>query len=409
MAEMLKDSVDAIVTDPPYGLNFMNKEFDKLGESKPMQAWHERWAREVLRVLKPGGHLIAAGGTRTFHRLVCALEDAGFEIRDTVSHVYGSGFPKSKSMKDIGRPELGTALKPAFEPWTLARKPIAEGSVAKNILKHGTGAINVDASRVNGIPESPGTTPPTHNGNGVTHGTMTRTKYEQPSERWPANILLSHSEQCVRTGTKRVRGSQLDHLCSSESNSGIYQPMEKVHKNGHTDPDGTEEVEAWECVDECPVRLLDEQSGSRPGSHDQRFDTKSDNAVYGKLGPQLGGYSGHKDKGGASRFFKTFEPDPSPGFFYCAKASRRERTTDGTVENSHPTVKPLALMRYLVKMVTPPGGTVIDPFAGSGSTLVAAIQEGFDCVGIEREEEYAQIARARVDHAREQTEDKLFA
>src|SRR5215212_2517006 len=156
MRGMPENSVDSVVTDPPYGLAFMNKHWDTVD-----QGWHEAWAREALRVLKPGGYLLAFGGTRTYHRLACAIEDVGFEIRDSISWLYGSGFPKSKNVGN----GWGTALKPAHEPIVMARKPLSAKSVARNVLEHGTGAINVDASRVDG-------------------------------KRWPANLTLSHHEDC---------------------------------------------------------------------------------------------------------------------------------------------------------------------------------------------------------------------
>ena len=291
--QLLDDnSVDAIVTDPPYGLAFMGKKWDYDVPSE------ELW-RQCFRVLKAGGHMLCFAGTRTQHRMAVRIEDAGFEIRDMIAWVYGSGFPKSLDVSKaidkaagaerevVGKgisgktaiwqeqggmgdfnitapatPEAkqwqgwGTALKPAFEPITMARKPLI-GTVAENVLQHGTGAINVDGCRV--------------------------------GERWPANF---------------------------------------IH-------DGSEEV----------TDLL----------------------------------------GSAARFF------------YCAKASKRDRDEG----NNHPTVKPTDLMRYLCRLVTPPDGTVLDPFMGSGSTGKAAVLEGFRFIGIEREEEYCEIAKARIKYAQQ--------
>lgn len=361
------NSVDSIVTDPPYGLAFMGKKWDY---DVPTT---ELWA-ECLRVLKPGGHLLAFGGSRTYHRLACAIEDAGFEIRDMIGWIYGSGFPKSldigkavdklqgneretvgkqnytcqdirgnafKSERAKERPRLeqfitrgntpyegwGTALKPAHEPIVLARKPISEKTIAENVIKHGTGGINIDNCRIeideneilpNKIERSPKTA-------GIygaftdKHGEITWTEHAQG--RFPANV---------------------------------------IH-------DGSDEV-----IDLFPQR-----------------------------------------RGTLARFF------------YCAKASRKERDmglnnmtpqirsdrknidsigadnprnrSSTPKRNHHPTVKPLKLMRYLCKLITPKRGLILDPFMGSGSTGIAALQEGFRFIGIDLEEDYCEIARLRID------------
>jgi hypothetical protein len=420
--------------------------------------------------------------------MVCAIEDAGFEIRDSIQWIYGSGFPKSKSMRDIDRPELGTALKPAHEPIVLARKPLSESSVARNVLEHGVGALNIDASRI-------GTTDTIEqSGETVTMGRETiaegydrpgRTMYrtDKPKERsgpanasgrWPANLILSHHEGCVPIGTRRVKG-----IGGGDQTKGPYtsettwntSSTPASNRNGYADPDGYETIEGYECQPDCPIFLLDEQSGPlqrdkhKPG---KTYNNKPGTASFG-LERNIGAWpKPYEDPAGsgASRFFKTFggsddsfagntsvsrrdggggdadisnptrqidlpqfTPDAEPGFFYNAKASRSERnaglegmpfrnrsdankmmgeagpmkTGSGnerttTFQNSHPTVKPLALMRYLVRLITPPGGTVLDPFAGSGSTICAAVLEGFEGIGIEREIEYVEIARRRVEH-----------
>lgn len=274
------NSVDSVVTDPPYGLSFMGKKWDYDVPSE------EIWA-ECLRVLKPGGHLLAFAGTRTQHRMAVRIEDAGFEIRDMIAWVYGSGFPKSHNLKDQWQ-GWGTALKPALEPITVARKPLI-GTVAENVLAHGTGALNIDGCRVptdddlNGGAYSNGKkdlSKATSYATGVNAG-----EFVQPPGRWPANL---------------------------------------IH-------DGSEEV----------LALAGEQAR----------------------------------------------------FFYCPKASKKDRD-DG---NTHPTVKPTDLMRYLCRLVTPPNGTVLDPFMGSGSTGKAAMLEGFNFIGIEREAEYIEIAKARIN------------
>ena len=270
------ESVDSIVTDPPYGLSFMGKGWDY--EVPSVEIW-----QECLRVLKPGGHLLAFAGTRTQHRMCVNIEDAGFEIRDMIAWCYGSGFPKSRSIGD----GWGTALKPALEPITVARKRF-KGTVANNVLTHGTGAINIDGCRVayQGDYRSPARSNGEVNSAGV-FGAGIKKFDDAAAEakgRWPANL---------------------------------------IH-------DGSDEV----------VELT----------------------------------------GDAARFF------------YCAKASKKDREEG----NTHPTVKPTDLMAYLCRLVTPKGGTVLDPFMGSGSTGKAALQEGFDFVGIEREGKYFEIAEKRL-------------
>jgi DNA modification methylase len=332
-------SVDAIVCDPPYGLSFMGKAWD---HGVPgVEFW-----REALRVAKPGAHLVAFGGTRTYHRLTVAIEDAGWEIRDCLSWLYGSGFPKSHN-----GPWGGTALKPAWEPIILARKPLA-GTVAANVQTHGTGAMNIDGCRIagdKGVPAS------LSNAGGLgwrTGGDMER-KSEQ-NGRWPANV----------------------------------------------------------CLDEDAAAALDAQSGELTSNSGTAFNRNTDKfrATYSAFEGRRAEDGFYGDTGGASRFF------------YTAKASRAERNAglDGFAErkphadepngrawdipgshstkraNHHPTVKPLALMQWLCRLVMPKGGLILDPFCGSGTTGRAAIAEGFSFIGIELSEEYAAIARARI-------------
>ena len=296
---------DACVCDPPYDLpgGFMSLAWDRRGVAFDPSTW-----REVFDVLKPGAHLLAFGGARTHHRMACAVEDAGFDLRDCLMWLYGQGMPKGKN------------LKPAWEPIVLARKP-------------GRGGLQIEGCRV----PLNGEKPPTGSGKG-----NKRSKFSQVATsagnggnttpetgRWPANVLLD--EEAAR---------MLD------EQSGITRGDSRA---------GTDKV------------------GRRPGGF---FNTGSDS---GDGVPCARVYA---DSGGASRFF------------YVAKASRSEREAGLAAE--HPTVKPLALMRWLVRLVTPPGGIVLDPFAGSGTTLLAAREEGFDAVGIEREENYAEIARRRL-------------
>jgi DNA modification methylase len=442
-------SVDSVVTDPPYGLEFMGKDWDApwkassvgrgvrveseraaemtergKGHStpggpflaarvdstrvagKPFQDWCEAWATECLRVLKPGGHLLAFGGTRTWHRLACAVEDAGFEVRDSIAWMYGSGFPKSLDVSKaidkaagaerevVGsrsggfgagsitsrtvqaamgyRPTgeaypsdesgtipltapatdaarewegWGTALKPAFEPVVVARKPLS-GTVAANVLAHGTGALNIDGCRIESsdIPE-------TGSGRSTTGNSMAgapllgreQRNITPAGGRWPANVVL----------------------------------------------------------DESQAGALDEQSGTlQSGANPTRRGSDKFREAYGdfkgqaECDPARGA-----DAGGASRFF------------YVAKADATERPrVNGT---AHPTVKPLSLMRWLVRLVTPPGGTVLEPFAGSGTTVEACIVEGFQCIAIEKGDEYLPLIMQRIHRRRDpvaairQTGDEL--
>ncbi len=450
-------SMDAIVCDPPYGLEFMGKEFDKLGSGESQERWHTAWCTEAFRVLKPGSHLLAFGGTRTFHRLACAVEDAGFEIRDSVIWCYGSGFPKSLDVSkaldksagaerkvvgtynargfsevsptEDGRNQWaagevvnkvatrtipatddaktwegwGTALKPAFEPVVVGRKPLA-GTVAENVLKHGTGALNIAATRIpfasaadekeskdKNQHEDFGTEPLTGN---VTYGdySMVQPKNYNPPGRWPANLLLAHSPSCV-----------------------------------HLDTEG--DTDLWACVPGCPIRALDAQSGtskSSGGRIGNATGAYTNQGSTGWSGKHEKGDPGFGDTGGASRFFMRFDPLDAP-FIYQAKANKKER--DAGCENlptqqqdlsrdpeapgsdnprnrggkqrfnHHPTVKPVAVMAYLAKLVTAPGGWILDPFMGSGTTGIAAFQEGFNFIGIEKEADYMAIAEARIAHA----------
>jgi site-specific DNA-methyltransferase (adenine-specific) len=373
-------SIHSIVTDPPYGLAFMGKRWDYDVPSV------EIWA-ECLRVLKPGGHLLAFAGTRTQHRMACRIEDAGFEIRDMIAWVYGTGFPKSLDVSKaidkaagaerevVGQrrygdghvqnstrlappigtfqrtqddrldtapatPEAqrwadwGTALKPALEPITMARKPLT-GTVAANVLEFGTGAINVDGCRV---------------------GTETVSTHSRGSNgAFPKRPGETSAEE---SGRKQDQRAGLD----QSERSGRW-PANLIH-------DGSDEV----------VGLFPEANSARIGNPNNPHRGVNHTATsYGQGdGKETHDY---RDSGSAARFF------------YCAKTSKRERGEG----NNHPTVKPIALMAYLCRLVTPPGGIVLDPFMGSGSTGIAALQEGFDFIGIEREAEYVGIAESRIE------------
>ncbi len=354
MAGLEPSSVHAIVTDSPYELGFMGKGWDKSGISYNVEVW-----REALRVLRPGGYLLAFGGSRTYHRLACAIEDAGFEVRDQIMWVYGSGFPKSKN---IGG-GLGTALKPAHEPICVARKPL-DGTVAENVAKWGVGAMDIDGCRVRG-----------DKGNGV-WGSSNKT-----CQDWR-----------IFNASPEGEGYR-----SAAHDLGRW-PANLIH-------DGGEEVLAL-----FPV--APGQAG--PCSDNQR--TRAN--CYGAL--RRGGkqYEPRADSGSAARFF------------YCAKTSRKERevglegmekrtlstmsggefpadksgrthNTTGNpnhhlAHNHHPTVKPVALMEYLVRLVSRSGQTVLDPFMGSGTTGIACANVGREFIGIEKEPEYVEIARRRI-------------
>jgi len=389
-------TIDAIVTDPPYGISFMGKKWDY--DVPAVAVWVE-----CLRVLKPGGHLISACGTRTQHRMAVNIEDAGFKIRDLIAWLYGSGFPKSldvsKSIDKMmgvereiicdnpnNRPNCagnmtrsmaapitiqpitapatpaakqwhgwGTALKPAMELWTLARKPLI-GTVAENVLRYGTGGINVDGCRVG------------------------------ESKNVPASISKKHPANCYG---KYAESGETPGIGGHDPNLGRF-PANVIH-------DGSEEV-----VSGFP-RAAASKSGGKAGWQDQYI-------------------------GGTYKPIERTGYDDPPGsvarFFYCAKASQSERDeglhdspdkpggfnsetsgqhltrrdggAPGLVKNNHPTVKPIALMRYLCRLITPLGGIVLDPFCGSGSTLIAAKLEGFNWLGIELNPEYVEMANRRI-------------
>jgi site-specific DNA-methyltransferase (adenine-specific) len=301
LAKLPSDSVDAIVTDPPYGIAFHDEAWDGAdiyaamedgvprSRGQAFERWTGRWAAECQRVLKPGGHLLAFSAPRQFHRLVCGVEDAGLEVRDQLLWLNAQGIPKSRRLTG----GMGTTLKPAYEPILLARKPF-DGRVLDTVDAFGTGALNIDATRI--------------------------ASERRPVGYWPANLVTPHAPECT----------------------------------------------ADSCAPDCPIPSL---------------------------------------------------PAPMGRLLFCAKATRREREAGcdelperavqvytgkhhppRLVRNTHPTVKPVELMRWLVRLVTPPGGLVLDPFAGSGTTGIAALLEGRMFLGIEREGAYVDIACARLTH-----------
>lgn len=386
LRSMPDDSVDAIVTDPPAGIGFMGKEWDAdKGGRDAWIAWLAERMREAMRVLKPGGHALVWALPRTSHWTGTALELAGFEIRDRVSHLFGSGFPKSldigKSIAD--RKGWGTSLKPACEDWWLVRKPIEAKTVAKQVLATGTGALNVDGCRVSTADDLNGgrysNNKKGDDGAAYGSGINARSKedYMQPEGRWPANLVLSHNVDCADA-----------------------------------------------CTEGCAVKALDAQSGNRPATLTGRADPNARHANPGDNhgASSFGGGNSavYADSGGASRYFNVF--------YYTAKCGREDRENGcehlpaksageltgrndnsdglrspragagrgGGRRNTHPTVKSTELMRWLCRLITPPGGIVLDMFAGSGSTGVACSAEGFRFIGIELSAEYVEIARARI-------------
>lgn len=405
---------DAVITDPPYGLGkepnaeqlmknwiehgfqeisgtgFMGKEWDSF---VPQPIF---W-KEVFRVLKHGGHVLSFFGTRTYDWGVMSMRFAGFEVRDCIQWLYGSGFPKSHNIdKAINKMQIntkwegwGTALKPANEPIVLARKPLEKGlSIAENILKWGVGGINIDATRIGTTENLNGGAYSVNKKSDGKWGSMHEfvgKEYEQPQGRFPANIILTHNEECVCKGIKKVKplnGSGK----ASEKGGGFSKGMfgNGTSDNiggGFTDADGNETVENWDCHQDCPIRILDEQSGVIKSSNSKR--TRNTLGSFGMPNDTTPEYS---DKGGASRFF------------YVAKASKSERNKGLDNVNFHPTVKPIKLMQYLVKMITPLNGIVLDPFCGSGTTGVACKIDGFQFIGLEQDPDYTKIAQARINN-----------
>jgi DNA modification methylase len=378
--ELLKqlddNSIDSIVTDPPYELGFMGKSWDSTGIAYNVELW-----KECLRVLKHGGHLLSFGGTRTYHRMACAIEDAGFEIRDQIQWIYGSGFPKSHNISkaidkklgaereivgerkvtpsDLGQSsgwnhldtskgvynytipatELakqwdgwGTALKPANEPIVMGRKPLSEKSVVDNVIKYGTGGININDCR----------------------------------------ITYSENDD-MRIGKNYVHNAKAGLEIGNHKDNINGEPQQLHNSEGR--------FPANIIFNEESARLLDKQSGTsiskkgKPRIAETKNQTKLNNSKEVQVNCE------YNDSGGASRFF------------YCAKAAKKEKGDF----NTHPTVKPIKLMEYLVRLVTPSNGIILDPFAGSGTTLLAAKNEDKNYIGFELNEEYIEIIKNRLE------------
>jgi DNA modification methylase len=478
-------SLDSIVTDPPAGIGFMGKEWDgDKGGRDAWIAWLTGIMSEGFRALKPGGWAVVWAIPRTSGWTQRALEDAGFEIRDVITHIFGSGFPKSHNVskaidKHLGAtrtevvgqrtgtgynhqqvknleaghrrfedglpfekadtneygpatPEArqwdgyGTALKPSSEHWILARKPL-EGTVAGNVLAHGTGALNIDASRIQYKPDEPRWEPHSDAKGGETSFIIQGQRNgAHGGGRFPTNTLLSHSPDCERRGTKKVQGIRqgATRVDTRQQEWGFST----AHRgNGYADADGLETVEAWACVEGCPVAAMDAQSGTLKSGGTIYAGTGTSGDVLQKgMKTYNKTLERHNDSGGASRFFTVFEPEYDEPFLYCAKPSKREKNAgleafpvlqtiggggtvneeagakDGSIkapsQNNHPTVKSMSLMSWLIKLVTPPGGVVADFFMGSGTTGCSAVRDGFRFIGLEGDEHNVQISEARITH-----------
>lgn len=574
LSRMADCTVDAVLCDPPYGIRFMGAAWDgadieaetdrrerlllatqrrltgrtTVGFGKAVQAgtydfsrnhefqlWCQQWAEAVYRVLKPGGHLFAFGGPRTYHRLACAIEDAGFEIRDCMMWLYGSGFPKSHDISKAidkqqeGRSKLrefaqllkerreafgitkteadsvvcdgstmysffegrkgkplyfpnkghyyklkkllqlddswdgfvlqtneriiaecggdfgyqknmerwagtrkitapatpeaqrwdgyGSALKPAWEPVVIAMRPL-DGTFAENALKWGVAGLNIDGGRIGHNEECKMMAPSQANIDSPSEkcrqaGRRTETLELKPSGRWPANLAFVHSPGCVRRGVKKVKGSFLDHECSRKDTSQVPFTAKGSlqHRQGYTGPDGLEEVEAWDCVEGCPVLELGRQSGelkTNPGT----AATKHTPGMFG-VETQPGRVLSAGDTGTAARFYycaKAHKKERNAGLLEylprCRSArKRRQQDTSGRwaerAVNRHPTVKPLELCKYLATLLLPPAREtprcILVPFAGSGSEMIGCLLAGWDeVIGIEKDRGYVAIAEARL-------------
>lgn len=501
LATVPDDSVDAVVCDPPYDLTavsrggskrkndpatpfgrhnlqgkasggFMGHAWDGTGVAFDPATW-----REVLRVLKPGGHLAAFGGTRTFFRMGVAIEEAGLEVRDCLSYMYGVGFPKSldvaramqkaDGVKPIAvekatlgmatnpdwnqldnrlvMPEpggeaanwvgFGTALKPSWEPIIVARKALI-GTVVENVRTHGTGAINIDGCRIGTTrAEREAMLEMSRGFAGKDWGAgkewdgreadLPKKTVSVPSEagRHPANTVLVHSELCVLVGSRRIKaitGTAAGRMAGDVVGTayGDYAGSERAGEaTGYGDADGNEEVSLYACVPGCPVRMLDDMTAdkihsagaARDGSFGGEYAATAFDMGKNGAGP-MGRFG---DSGGASRFFYTAKPSRSEKDKGCAEAGIPPKYRRGDVEkkdpyyNDHPTTKPVSLLRWLVRLLGgKPGGLILDPFAGSGTTGVAAALEGFDFAGCDLDDDgegrplgYCDIARARIAFA----------
>ncbi len=413
--------IDALVTDPPSGIAFMGAEWDR---DKGGRAQWVAWLAEVLgharAATRDGGRALVWSLPRTSHWTGCAVEDAGWSIENTVTHLFGTGWPKGASQ-----------LKPAAETWWIARNGRST-------------ALNIDACRVGVSNRVPGSLSTAQGYSLLSRETGAEDGHNPNVGRYPPNVVFSHAPGCVCVGERRVqtawsangtRKAPLGYGSGSSDGSACVK---------HCDPDGTETVEAWECVEGCPVRELDAQSRELTSGGKRGREVRVDAMPSGWTGTVMREHETLGDRGTASRFFPCFPADEGALFGYHAKPSRAERdagvsldavpretpsgnnrtrycaacglTDNGTNDhsqcgdrivnaiagpqaNNHPTVKSIALMRWLVRLVTRPGDVVLDPFGGSGTTGVAALAEGRRVILVERDARFAEIARQRLTHA----------
>jgi hypothetical protein len=475
LAALATASVDALVTDPPAGIGFMGKEWDgDRGGRGAWVGWMTGIMRECLRVLKPGAHGFVWALPRTSHWTATALEDAGFEIRDVVTHHFGTGFPKSLDVskaidaaagaqrevvgsrwgaKDstamLGRVNddawvpggstvtapatpaakqwagWGTALKPATEHWILVRKPL-DGTVAATVQRHGTGALNIDGCRIEAEAgrdagsalRLAGDRPRDQYRTGTGAGPHDQTSLG----RWPANLVLSHGPDCLDVGTREVQTGTAHEPDGERRRLVANAPGVSLGRTVGYGTGGKEVMAAWACAPGCPVAALDAQSGAlQPGGALDGLEpsARAGNVYEGTFA--RGPWVPYDDAGAASRFFYCAKPARSERDAGCGslpiatggEATGRKDGSAGTqspragagrtggARNTHPTVKPTELMEWLIRLITPPGATllVLDPFAGSGTTGVAAVRLEHGFVGWEREPNYHEIATKRIEAA----------
>jgi len=448
------NTIDSIVTDPPYELTssktskkgFMNKDWDGTGIAHDPTFWEE-----CLRVLKPGGYLLSFGGARTYHKLAYAIELAGFELHPMICWTYGEGLPKAtdlpKQFEKLENQENQVeywkgwkygkqSLKPAIEPICMAQKPPEGKRMTDNVLKWGVGAVNIDDSRVGKTREKPQTMGSKKTSN--CYGEINVEGGKVYTEgRFPANLVLTHHPDCELIGNKDVGKSKEGGYTYETKTYEVEGFLPKCKPKSPSNY-GTETVEKWNCVEGCPIKEIDGQNKQTFSSGGRSYQNTND--MYSGGYKEIKGNSDnpeYKDSGGVSRYFNNFsysEEDFAP-FYYCAKASKSERNEgldhlpDKTIarstgaqtqqkegkdsykeegynrivkmKNIHPSVKPIKLMRWLVKLVTPPGGTVLDPFTGSGTTGIACAYEDFNFIGfeIDTKEGFVDIANARINYA----------
>ena len=450
---MIEDEVfvDSIVTDPPYELGFMGRSWDSTGIAFQKETWEL-----CFKVLKPGGHLLAFSGSRTYHRMAVAIEDAGFEIRDQVMWLYGSGFPKSMNIgkaldKKLGNERIktgekkthsnkgikqseqrtaigagafgqeveedvtvgtsewegwGTALKPAHEPLVLARKPLSEKSIVDNVLKHRTGGINIDDCRVEGNDANYPDSNPVMNGGKYAQNENAKRKIVVRKTRTDDSVFNNGNSSFRAEGTLYADADPRGRFPSNVMHDGSDVVKDIFPKTGtkgnakypDTNPDfrdqGRQSKENM-GIDKLSFGQTEnvkrKRANRNPRTDDSVFNKsttgfKSETQEFADADPR-GRFPANVMHDGLDESWAKY--------FYCPKTSKSERH-NSAIKNTHPTVKPVELMKYLCRLVTPKDGTVLDPFMGSGSTGMAAKDEGFDFIGIEKEREYYEIAEARI-------------